>query len=46
MNQALSTVALYPFTRRLGMTISDVNSLVTRARADAANPNLKAYFPL
>ena len=46
VQQALSALALYPFTRRLGMTIDAVNDLVNRARADAANRSLKAYFPL
>ena len=46
VQQALSALALYPFTRRLGMTANAVNDLVDKARADAANPNLKAYFPL
>ena len=46
VQQALRTLALLPFTRRLGMTMQEVDSLVSRARSDAANPSLKAYFPL
>ena len=46
IQEALRTLALYPFTRRLGMPIEEVNTLVARARADAANPSLRAYFPL
>ncbi|KAL9600330.1 MAG: hypothetical protein Q9219_003280 [cf. Caloplaca sp. 3 TL-2023] len=44
--QLLSTLAIFPFTRKLGMSINDVNDLVNRARADAANVGLKPYFPL
>ena len=46
VEQTLMTLALYPFIQRLGMTIEALNDLVTRAREDAANPSLKAYFPL
>ncbi len=46
VQQALRTLAVFPFTRRLGMTMEEVDLLVDRARADAANPSLKAYFPL
>ena len=46
ISQLLSTLAVYPFTRRLGMTIQDVDDLIDEARDDAANPDLKAYFPL
>lgn len=46
VQQTLRTLAVFPFTRRLGMTIGDVDLLVDRARADAVNPSLKAYFPL
>ena len=46
IQQALRTLAIYPFTRFLGMTMEEVDSLVDRARADAANQDLKAYFPL
>lgn len=46
IRQLLSTLAIFPFTRRLGMSINAVNELVNRARADAANANLRPYFPL
>ncbi|KAL6717206.1 hypothetical protein ACLMJK_005121 [Lecanora helva] len=46
IQQALSTLAIYPFTSRLGMSIQEVRALVASARVDAANPKLKAYFPL
>ncbi|KAL8938389.1 MAG: hypothetical protein Q9211_003219 [Gyalolechia sp. 1 TL-2023] len=46
IRQLLSTLAIFPFTRRLGMSINAVNDLVDRAREDAANPGLKPYFPL
>lgn len=45
-SQLLNALALFPFSRRLGMTIQEIDVLVARARADAVNPNLKAYFPL
>lgn len=46
IQQALSNLAIFPFTRRLGMAIQEVRSLVASACADAANPELKAYFPM
>ena len=46
IHQALSTLAIFPFTQRLGMSIQEVRALVTSACTDAANPALKAYFPL
>lgn len=46
VSQLLSTLAIYPFTNHLGMTIEEVDELVAEARDDAANLDLKAYFPL
>ncbi len=46
IQQALRTLAIFPFTRRLGMTMEEADILVGRARTDAANTSLKAYFPL
>ncbi|KAK4694805.1 hypothetical protein P7C71_g2837, partial [Lecanoromycetidae sp. Uapishka_2] len=46
IHQTLSTLAILPFTRQLGMTIQEVNRLIAGARRDAANPDLKAYFPV
>lgn len=46
IRQALTTLAIFPFTRRLGLTIEEVHTLVAGACTDAANPGLKAYFPL
>lgn len=46
IRQALTNLAIFPFTRRLGLTIEDVHALVAGACVDAANPDLKAYFPL
>ncbi|KAL9124488.1 MAG: hypothetical protein Q9217_006184 [Psora testacea] len=43
---ALSSLAIVPFTKRLGLSINVVNNLVERASDDAANPALKAYFPM
>ncbi|KAJ2898899.1 UMTA methyltransferase [Zalerion maritima] len=42
----LSSLATYPFTELLGMSITDVQLLVAQAKAEAANPGLKPYFPL
>lgn len=42
----LSSMAIYPFTERLGMTIQDVQLLVAHARNEADHPAFKAYFPL
>ncbi|KAL8803693.1 MAG: hypothetical protein Q9182_003025 [Xanthomendoza sp. 2 TL-2023] len=46
IERLLAAFALFPFTRRLGMSIDAVNDLVNRARVDAANADLKPYFPL
>ena len=46
IRKALTSMGLFPFTRRLSMTIEEVHALVARACIDAANPDLKAYFPL
>ena len=46
VQQLLSTFAIFPFSRRLGMTIDQVNALVSRARIEAVKPSLKAYFRL
>ncbi|KAL8677740.1 MAG: hypothetical protein Q9186_005850 [Xanthomendoza sp. 1 TL-2023] len=46
IDRLLAAFAIFPFTRRLGMSINAVNELVNRARVDATNANLKPYFPL
>lgn len=46
VQRMLSSLATYPFTERLGMTITDVHLLVAQARMEADNPAFKAYFPL
>jgi len=46
IQQALGNLVIFPFTQRLGMSIQDVRALVASARDDAANPELKPYFPL
>ena len=45
-SKLLSSLAVYPFTERLGMSAQEYGILVARARADAANPSLRPYFPL
>lgn len=42
----LSSMAIYPMTERLGMSIQDVHLLVAQARIEADNPAFRAYFPL
>jgi hypothetical protein len=41
-----SSIALYPLTQRSRMPLQDFEDLVARARQEAENPSLKAYFPL
>ena len=43
---ALSALAIIPFTKRLSISVEDVETLVARAVTDAANQSLKAYFPM
>ncbi|KAI0098212.1 S-adenosyl-L-methionine-dependent methyltransferase [Nemania sp. FL0031] len=42
----LSSLAIYPFTHYLSMSITEFHVLVAKARTEAANPALKPYFPL
>ncbi|KAF8849992.1 UMTA methyltransferase [Acephala macrosclerotiorum] len=46
VHRLLSSLAIYPFTERLGMSIQDVHLLVAQARLEADEPGFKAYFPL
>lgn len=46
IRQALTSLSIFPFTTRLGLGIEEVHALVAGACIDAANPDLKAYFPL
>ena len=46
MQQAIDSLALFPFTQLLGMDIESYSTLIARARSEAKNPVLKAYFPL
>ncbi|KUJ06271.1 UMTA methyltransferase [Mollisia scopiformis] len=46
VQRLLSSLAVYPFTERLGMPIQDVHLLVAQARLEADEPGFKAYFPL
>lgn len=46
MQQLLRSLALYPLTQRLHMSPDAFNSLVDQAQQEAADPTLKAYFPL
>jgi hypothetical protein len=46
MSHLLSSLAIYPFTERLGMSITEVQVLLAQARREAQNPSFKAYFPV
>ncbi|KAL1883813.1 hypothetical protein VTK73DRAFT_8349 [Phialemonium thermophilum] len=46
VHRLLTSLALYPFTERLGMSSAEVQLLVARARVEANNPAFKAYFPV
>ncbi|KAM3067417.1 hypothetical protein ACMFMG_011567 [Clarireedia jacksonii] len=46
VHRFLSSLAVYPFAEKLGMTIQDVQLLIAQARLEADDPALKAYFPL
>ncbi|KAH8736012.1 S-adenosyl-L-methionine-dependent methyltransferase [Ilyonectria robusta] len=46
VNLMLYSLALYPFTQLLGMTLTDFQLLIAQARSEAGNPAFKAYFPI
>lgn len=46
MSHLLSSLAIYPFTERLNMSITEVQVLLAQARREAQNPSFKAYFPV
>ncbi|KAL1864227.1 hypothetical protein Daus18300_007824 [Diaporthe australafricana] len=46
MSHLLSSLALYPFTERLNMSITEVQVLLAQARREAQDPAFKAYFPV
>lgn len=46
IKQLLQSLALYPLTQRLHMSPEGFTSLVAQAQQEAADPTLKAYFPL
>lgn len=46
MSHLLSSLAIYPFTERLGMSITEVQVLLAQARREAQTLELKAYFPV
>ena len=46
IHRTLKSLVLFPFTRRLNMTIQDIDQLVAGARRDASDSNLRAYFPV
>ncbi|KAJ5124011.1 uncharacterized protein N7515_007836, partial [Penicillium bovifimosum] len=46
IHQLLRSLALYPLTQRLHMSAAAFDSLINEAQQEAADPRLKAYFPL
>ena len=46
MQGTFRSLSLLPLTRRLGMSITEVNQLFNEAKVEAISPGLKAYFPL
>ena len=46
VHSLLSSMAIYPLTQRLHMSREELEVLLARARQEADNPSLKAYFPL
>ncbi|KZF25363.1 S-adenosyl-L-methionine-dependent methyltransferase [Xylona heveae TC161] len=42
----LSSIALFSFTSKLRMSEAEASTLIERARKEAKDPSLKAYFPL
>ncbi|KAF2145231.1 uncharacterized protein K452DRAFT_316320 [Aplosporella prunicola CBS 121167] len=42
----LDSLAIWPFTERMGWTKEQVDALTRQARAEAADPRLKLYIPL
>ena len=46
IQQALGSLALFPFTNILGMEIEEYTELIRRARLEACDRTLKTYFPL
>ncbi|RDL38861.1 Uncharacterized protein BP5553_03201 [Venustampulla echinocandica] len=41
----LSSLAIYPFTERLGMAVQDAHLLIAQARLEADNPAFKVLYP-
>lgn len=46
VHRFLSSMALYPLTQRLHMSEQEFEDLIARARQEADDHSLKAYFPL
>ena len=46
VRRALTSLATVPLTMKLDMSIEEVTDLVLRASMDAANADLKPYFPM
>ncbi|CAI7579162.1 unnamed protein product [Penicillium pancosmium] len=46
IQKLLRSLALYPLTKRLHMSIENFDTLVEQAQEEAKDPSLKAYFPL
>ncbi|KAM3481830.1 hypothetical protein MY8738_004326 [Beauveria namnaoensis] len=46
IKELLATASLYPLTEQMKMPIEEYEQLISRARDEAGDPGLKAYFPL
>jgi hypothetical protein len=44
--ELLSSVAIWPFTERLGMTAAEVESLVAAAQSEMQDSSLRLYIPV
>jgi hypothetical protein len=44
--ELLTSLAIWPFTERLGWTVAQVESLAEAARAEIQDASLKLYIPV
>jgi hypothetical protein len=44
--ELLTSLAIWPFTERLGWTAAQVETLAAAARAEIQDPSLKLYIPV
>lgn len=46
VSELLTSLAIWPFTERLGWTAAQVETLAAAARAEIQDPGLKLYIPV